>query len=490
MNFTLIKKSFVGFLAVVLSTSCADLTENLTGQPTVDKFFQTLTDFNSFITGAYTPLITLYGGDMPYVASSGAEDIRTAVTAPSLKWKGFEQININTVGNPDVVTRELWMYHYQSISACNTLMEIISENTKLSPEELCPIEGEARFLRAFNYFQLVRWFGELPLLTETNQSNAAVEPQSTIAQIYELIVSDLRDAENALPLTQVDPSRPNLWAAKSLLAKVYLSMAGFPLNETSYYALARDKAKEVIDAEAYSLERDYSQLWLWNNRKTNTEFIFALYASSDNGTGCWVYQAIRPIEESGWADFTSDERFLETFPVGNGNRIKGTFYLELNDGTSWENTEAAQPYVGKYRDAGPKSGGYWGAPTARLADGFYCMLRYSEVLLIYAEAANLAEGQPSKVAYAAINEVRRRAGIEDLSGLTSAQFDKAVLDERNWELAFECNRWFDLCRRHILKETMQVYYPDAQIDDHNYLLPKPYEQMSIMTGIVQNPGYN
>ena len=118
------------------------------------------------------------------------------------------------------------------------------------------------------------------------------------------------------------------------------------------------------------------------------------------------------------------------------------------------------------------------------------MLRYSEVLLTYAEAANLAEGQPSKAAYTAINEVRRRAGIEDVSGLTSAQFDKAVLDERNWELAFECNRWFDLCRRHILKETMQVYYPDAQIDDHNYLLPKPYEQMSIMTGIVQNPGYN
>ena len=104
MNCTLIKKSCVGLLAIILSTSCADLTENLTGQPTVDKFFQTLTDFNSYITGAYTPLILLYGTDMPYAASAGAEDVNTSV----IRWKGFEQVNINTVGNPDEVTDELW----------------------------------------------------------------------------------------------------------------------------------------------------------------------------------------------------------------------------------------------------------------------------------------------------------------------------------------------------------------------------------------------
>ena len=79
MNCTLINKSCVGFLAIILSTSCADLTENLTGQPTVDKFFQTLTDFNSYITGAYTPLILLYCTDMPYAASAGAEDVYTPV---------------------------------------------------------------------------------------------------------------------------------------------------------------------------------------------------------------------------------------------------------------------------------------------------------------------------------------------------------------------------------------------------------------------------
>lgn len=101
----------------------------------------------------------------------------------------------------------------------------------------------------------------------------------------------------------------------------------------------------------------------------------------------------------------------------------------------------------------------------------------------------LAEGSPSQKAYDALNEVRRRAGLPELSGLTAKQFDDAVLDERNWELAFECNRWFDLCRRYLLKEKLSPWYPESTIDDHNYLLPKPNDQLMIMTGVKQNPGY-
>ena len=80
--------------------------------------------------------------------------------------------------------------------------------------------------------------------------------------------------------------------------------------------------------------------------------------------------------------------------------------------------------------------------------------------------------------------------MKKISELTTIQFDEAVLNERKYEFAFEGKRWFDLCRRHILKETMIDYYDDIDIDDHNYLLPKPNSQLSIMTGISQNPGYN
>lgn len=487
MNTLYIRKIFVGLLILSLCCGCVDLTENLTGQPTSDKFFKTVTDFNSYISGAYTPLIRLYGEDAPYVASSGAEDVST----PVIRWKGFEQANINTVGNPEEVTDLLWNYYYSSVSTCNTTIELIAANDNLSSEELKPIRGEACFLRAFNYFQLVRWFGEVPLLTEVNQKDAATEPQSAIVDIYTQIVSDLQEAETSLPLTRDDRSRPTSWVAKSLLSKVYLAMAGYPLNNTSYYASARDKAWEVIKEKVYDLEDNFFDLWLWENRLTNKEFIFTLYASSSNGTGGYQFRAIRPETngEDGWADWTSDKRFLEMFPVGDNSRVKGTFYLTMIDGTSWEQTSLAQPYVGKLRDGGPVNGGYYGAPVGKLADSFYCMLRYADVLLIYAEAANQAEGSPSKEAYDALNAVRERAGLDKLEGLTFKQFDKAVLDERNWELAFECNRWFDLCRRHILKETVEAWYPDSKIDDHNYLLPKPNAQLSIMTGLRQNTGY-
>lgn len=484
-----IKRMVVGLMTVSICCGCADLSEDLTGQPTSDKFFKTIVDFNSYISGAYTPLVKLYGEDAPYVACAGAEDVCT----PVVRWKGFEQVNINTVGNPEEVTDILWNNCYSSISACNTTIELVAQNTNLTAEELSPIDGEAKFLRAFGYFQLVRWFGEVPLLTEANQKNASVEPQAAIADIYKQIVVDLQSAETTLPSKREDRTRPTSWTAKSLLAKVYLTMAGFPLNDTSCYALARDKAGEVINEKVYSLERHFFDLWLYDNRQTNSEFIFTLYGNSISRTGGYQFRATRPDAngEGGWADWTSDSRFFDMFPKGDGSRVKGTFYLTMIDGTPWEQTNTAQPYVGKLRDAGPASGGYYNAPigSGQNADGFYCMLRYSDILLIYAEAANLAEGSPSQKAYDALNEVRRRAGLPELSGLTAKQFDDAVLDERNWELAFECNRWFDLCRRYLLKEKLSPWYPESTIDDHNYLLPKPNDQLMIMAGVKQNPGY-
>ncbi|MDH7460463.1 RagB/SusD family nutrient uptake outer membrane protein [Chitinophagaceae bacterium 26-R-25] len=463
--------------------------EDLAGQPTTDKFFKTTADFNSFITGAYSPITTLFGTDYPYVAGAGAEDVHTNV----VRWKGFEQVNINSVSNPNEITDQLWNAHYSSISICNNTLQIISTSA-LSPKELTPFAGEAKFLRALNYFYLVRWFGQVPILTETNQQNVGTEPQSSVADIYKSIVTDLLFAESNLPDTQTDKSKPTKWTAKALLAKVYLSMAGFPLNQTSNYALAKDKAAEVISGAVYTLNTEsngFFNLWLLSKQQSNNEFIFTLHADRFNGTGGWVNRAVRPWDhgEQGWGDWESDKRFFAEFPAGDNSRVNGTFYLTMIDGTNWQNTDYAQPYVGKLRDGGTITGGYAGPPIGNTADGFYCLLRYSDVLLIYAEAANQAEGTPSPNAYSAVNTVRARAGLQPLSGLSQAAFDKAILDERNWEFAFECNRWFDLCRKHMLASTIGSWYPGSTIDDHNYLLPKPTDQLSIMKGVQQNPGY-
>lgn len=477
-------KYTIGALAVLLC-SCNALVEDLTGQPTTDKFFDKLSDFSSFISGAYTPLYAIYGSDAPYVVTAGGEDVNVDCV---LRWHGFETANVASVSNPDEVTDVLWNNSYASISACNTLIALVSANEKLSYDDLMPIEGEAHFLRAFSYFNMVRWFGEIPILTEVNQADASQIKQSPVADIYNFIVEDLKDAEKMLPTQVDDPSKPSTYAASALLAKVYLTMAGFPLYETGLYASARDKAEYVINNGPYSLQPTFLDLWMFDNRYSTSEFIFTLYASSDNGTGGYVNRAIRPVIEGGWADWTSDERFLNDFPTGK--RYDGTFYLTFNDGSSWRNADIAQPYVGKLRDGGPKSGGYYGSSVANLADGFYCMLRLADIKLIYAEAANKADGSPSAAAYTQINDVRQRAGLSKIDGLSTDDFDKAVLDERNWELAFECNRWFDMCRRHIVADVIRRYYPDVTISDNNYILPKPTDQLAIMLGVTQNPGYS
>lgn len=489
MKYLQIKYIAISILSMLMFSSCVDLDEDLSGQPTPDKFFKTLADFQSYIAGAYTPLVAIYGSDAPYVASAAGEDVNTSV----IRWKGFEQANVNLVGSPDDITIVLWSNYYTSISTCNTMLNIINTSS-LDYELLKPIEGEARFLRAFNYFQMVRWFGELPILTEENQSNASFEEQSSVEAIYDFIIADLKIAEEILPDRQESRSKPDKYTAKALLAKVYLTTAGFPLNKTGNYTLARDKAKEVIDDEnihAYDLEPTFKNLWLFENRLSNNEFMFTVYADADNGLKSYLHRAIRPWDgdEGGWGDWESDKRFLAQFPIGDNSRVDGTFYLTMRDGTPWQETSNAQPYVGKYRDGGPKTGGYYGKAVSNNADNFFPLIRYSDVLLIYAEAANLSEGSPSAQAYEAINRVRVRAGLENLSGLNKDQFDKAVLNERNWEFAFEVNRWFDICRRHMLKEVIGTLYPNTTIDDHNYLMPKPYQQLSIMKGIKQNPGY-
>lgn len=467
-------------------TGCVKLKEDLTGQPTTDKFFKSAKDFNSFMAGAYAPLTVLSGGDYPYVAGAGAEDVHTLVS----RWKGFEEANINSVSNPNEITDQLWNAYFSSLSVCNNTLKVVKQST-LSADNLMPVVGEAKFIRALNYFYLVRWFGEIPILNEDNFQNAGTEPQSSIASIYDFIISDIKDAETYLPESTTDKSKPNKWTAKALLAKVYLTKAGFPLNAAAAYTLARDKAKEIIDANIFSLSPDFRDLWLWNNRLTNPELMFVLYANSNTGTGSWLGRSIRPWDhgEQGWGDWESDKRFLGSFPAGDSTRVNGTFYLTMIDGAGWEQTDYAQPYVGKYRDGGPKTGGYAGPPNSNLADGFYPVLRYADILLTYAESANKAEASPSSAAYNAFNKVRQRAGLPALSGLSSDAFDKAVVAERNWELAFENNRWFDIYRKHILKEVVQLYYPHTSVDDHNYLLPKPTDQLSIMKGINQNPGY-
>lgn len=485
------KKIFASLLIIgFFNTQCdfVELEENPPSLLSPDFFYTSESEFQAALAGTFQPLYSgweSFDYAYPLILTSGAEDVRSDAGI----YRDMDRLTPN--GN-DQSVEGVWRKLYQTISNANAIIGNLENSVDISEQTLGEIEGQAKFIRAFSFFFLTRWFGEVQLTTFENQANIDELAQSSVTDIYASIVSDLEDAETLLPIAFDDRGRPTRGAAKALLAKVYLTMAGWPLElGASHYTLARDKAAELISGDlagTYSLEGNFADLWLEANKLINSEFIFGFYGTIESGgTPSHMHTASRHWGngEGGWGDFYSEERFFDAFPPGP--RKDASFTSVFADGSSYQDA-GVQPHIAKYRDGGDTNGND--------GEGFNVMLRYADVLLIFAEAANQAEGSPSAAALDAINQVRRRAagldpaipdvGVDLTVGMTQSAFDQAVLDERNWELAFEHNRWFDLVRRKMVVSVNQSAHPD--VNENNRLLPKPTAQL--IEGILtQNPGY-
>ncbi len=473
----------------VLLLGCVELDETPGGLLAPETFYTSADAFDAAVVGCYAPLYGGYSGyDTQWTALLGsvaAEDVST----------GNNSIQELRFDPSSSVFKNAWKMYYSSLTNANAIISNIDNAKNVSQTVLDFAEGQARFIRAFNYFHLTRYFGEIPIVTFENQQNADKVGQSSVADIYDFIVNDLTIAEEKLKASYDEKGFATKGAAKALLAKVYLTMATWPLEDASYYALARDKAKEVMEMGEYNLEPDFKDLWLEANKLTNSEFIFTLYGnSSGTSYASHLHTATRPSVETGWSNTYSEERFFNVFPESYRKEI--SFHTVFNDGTNWKDVNPKQPFIAKYRDAGVVAATFDGDVIGFDGDGFYVLLRYADVLLIYAEAANMAEGGPSADALEAINKVRRRAmkldsdtpdASVDLASMSQADFDDAVIAERNWELAFENNRWFDLVRKKMVVEVNKDTY--SWVTENNRLFPKPSSEVSLTEGLEQNSGY-
>ena len=255
--------------------SCAnvDLDEKPSDLLNPITFFTTIDDFDAALTGAFKSLYKPYEGfdfDYPFTMTAGAEDIAVVVTRDFHALDDFTA----TENQEGIVT--LWPVLYQCISNTNSIIGNLDNGNTIPKNRLDEIEGQAKFLRALSYFYLVRWFGEVQLTTLENQKDILTLKQSTEAEIYAAIISNLKDAEIKLPVTFSEKGRPTKGAAKALLAKVYLTMAGWPIEDASYYAKAKDKAAEVMTM-GYDLEPNFADLWKQEKKLSNLEFIFTFY---------------------------------------------------------------------------------------------------------------------------------------------------------------------------------------------------------------------
>lgn len=464
-------------LSAFTITSCSDfLEEDLSAQITSESgALNNEKGLTAALAGTYKPLTYTWNSGLGNASTQavlmGGDDLTTHKASNKADFREFDQFKVSQQNGR---LPFIWSGAYKSIQGANNI--IANYEQAVGDEEVIrQIAGEAFFLRAYNYFWIVRLWGEAPIVLNShifNEEILSVENNS-VAEIYEQIIADLEIAEEMLSDTKPAPGRVNKGTAKAVLAEVYLNMAGWPLNDESMYAMAASKAKEVIDNQdtyGFALVENFEDLWIAENNG-NGEEVFAL----NFWAGAWyngnaVYGSpARPSDQGGWDDYFSEINFFNEFPEGHRKEV--TFMTELEDGTPWQDFSTGRPYYKKLQ--GPENN--WlnaiSLPLERLA----------ELYLIYAEAQVMATGDPADPsALDAVNKIVRRAhGLPihtpDASVDWTTATQEEIIQEKAWEFAGEYSRWFDLVRLQMVEDVIEKKHPDdlQPLGPINYYAPLP-----------------
>jgi hypothetical protein len=492
----MLRNRFLPVLALLGLLGCRadflDLKPN--NQVSTDNFYQSTNDFRTAVNAAYAALQdnSLYGSTYIHFAEVPGDDagVQNPGGAGGIAQNEFDQFVV-TPQNPSLLT--FYSGAYAAIQRCNIVLNRIDASAV--PQNFKDqFTGETKFIRALMYFNLVRFFGGVPLvLPEIQSAEEGYDfSRATAAEVYQQVIADLTDAEAKLPVsyTGVDIGRATQGAAKSLLGKVYLTQRNFPA--------AAAKLKEVIDltgtgGRVYDLAPQYRDNFDPARAFSgHREHIFlVLYKTSGIGEGSGFTSGSAP--PNGPIALTG---------IGNGNgqfiwpTVQAFNAFSRTDPRRAANVDSVvvngqlQRYVRKYLQPI-----YGTVPfNAFDSDMNFPVLRFADVLLMYAEALNEAGNGPNAEAYTAINRVRRRAyGVTtaafDLpAGLSKTAFALAVENERRIELAYEGHRWPDLVRTGRAIPVMRALGFDVQ--PHHLLFPIPQAEIDINPDrMTQNDGY-
>ncbi len=472
-------KPYILLVTALLSFAggCAKLDVVPESAFTPSNFYANLDDATAAVSAAYDPLGTneFYWQSMPSLQDQSTDDCEWG-NGRNTSNTSKNEVDRYTFTPSTITFFQVWTRCYQGINRANAVIGRVPGITTGNEALKARLIGEATFARAFYYFSLVRLYGGVPLLTsETTELNNLTKPRASVEEVYAQLIGDLVAAETALPnkYTGSDIGRPTKGAAKALLAKVYLTR--------QEWSKASAKCKEVIDLGVYDLWANYSEVFLLAN-ENGKESIFDVQAISGGlNEGSALQGYFRPnFDRAGFGDDPVTQNHYEAYPAGDKRRdVNVKLYTRTS--TPAAPASIAYPcYVAKYLD-----------PTATSNnDGAnnFPVLRYADVLLMYAEALN-EQGAGNADAYAAINRLRKRAGLADLSGLTQDRFRDAVLLERRLELAFEGHRWYDLVRTGRLVSAVKAQNPAIPVLPHHLLYPIPQTERDVNPLLTQNPGY-
>ena len=445
------------------------------------SFYVTEDDFTNAIYGSYSALKYkgVFNDYMELVGDLRSDNTQMGTTASDRF--AFQDMNQFGMQSTSSITEAIWDDNYSGIRSVNAILDRIGD-ASIPATVKTRVAGEAQFMRGVFYFNLVRVFGRVPLVVKslkTIQEAYAIGRTDT-GLVYKQIVSDLTAAEGALPLSvpAAEVGRATRGAASAMLGKVLLTMHD--------YAGARDHLSKVITSAQYDLVSNYADLWDVT-KKNGKESIFAL-------------QFIASVSAATGASFT-DRWFPYQYPLfpnittGGGYNIPTTDLVAAYEGGDLRKAASLKEnYVNKqgvtvtglqgrfeykFHDTPIKSGG---------TSDNWPVLRYADVLLMYAEALNEIGFVPGGEAVSYLNKVRHRAGLGDKAFASQNEFRLAMEQERRVEFAFEGHRWFDLVRT---GRAIAVLGPKVTggVTAAQMVLPLPQSQIDVNPGkITQNVG--
>lgn len=471
------KKIIIACLAGFLITGCRD--EFLTVIPETQLssgiFFVSESDFKQAVNAAYVPLRQMFNERawvLEEMHSDNSYYARNTLYGAVDPTENVADFAVPTAGGVTANDNVLVQYrlNYQIIARANQILTTI-DAVDFAAESKGNLKGQALFLRAFAYFDLVRLFGKVPLhLTPVVGRDDAALPLSTTEEIYAQIEKDATDASKILlNKAKQEAGRVTSGSAKTLLANLYLTQKKWPQVETLM--------KDVITNDGYTLMPDYANAFSTTSaNKNNQESIFEIqYMEGSAGyNGNQIYRflpspitaaEIAPITGTSNPQPTSQESnniptpdLIAAYETGDKRKDISIGYVTLSQALPENKTF---PYIKKY------------AKTHSLQNNTgqnWPVYRYAEVLLFMAESLN-EQGKATEAA-TYLNQVRTRAGLANTTSLSQATLREAIFKERRVELAFENKRWFDLTRTGRVKEIIGAYGAKVKANTAAYYFPK------------------
>jgi hypothetical protein len=490
-------------LVAQLIGACTDLTEDPVGLLSPTGFYKTKKNVESGIFGAYGSLASepLFGRQF-----ISALMLRSDMVDIGNRGTSAERIQMNdfTMDASNGMVARFWPIWFQVVSAVNSAEEG-AKGLGLSETEINPLIAEAKFIRAFSYYHLVRCFGSVPYIDKFVSDPESVKTigKASEEELYKKIIADLEFAKQWLPDKQANDvrTRPSKGTAASYLASVYMTLGN--------YQKAYTEAKFVIDNKdkfGYRLEADYQDLFVASKADAIKETIFAVDFLGNITSGLYNEDYMpnmvgnRLPEVGGFGVLVPALKVYSTWDSRDYRKkvsFQDTAFLPTRV-VPYTAFPEPRPHIDKWRRF-PGNAGAGG----RFSDFNYNDFRYAEVLLIAAEAIGEISG-PNEEAYGYLNQIRTRARNaagklqtfpENVpTNLDKQGFIKLVLEERRLELAFEFKRWYDIKRRklgdEVFKGPNSLEPRSAFNATRDYLMPIPSTEIAINPKLApQNPGY-